>query len=153
MTIPHRESAPSVWRAGIKYNFVGTGCVGCGILHFPGRVICADCGGETEKRAFSGLGIIESFTVINAVPAGFSSPLTVAIVRLDEGITISGQVVGLPKTRDQGVEKGPDSATAPGGGGGPGVVVVGSRVRAVFRKLTESSAGLIRYGYKFELVG
>ena len=81
---------------------------------------------------FSGSGKVVSFTIIRIPPEGFEkyTPYAVAIIELDEGSRISGQIVGDPEK-----------------------VAMGQKVRPVFRKLQEdNSDGLIQYGLKFELV-
>jgi uncharacterized OB-fold protein len=75
--------------------------------------------------------VIESFTVIRAAPEGFEkqSPYVVALIKLDEGTNISGQVVGSPDE-----------------------VAAGKRVKPVFRRITQDGDdGLIHYGIKWEV--
>ena len=76
------------------------------------------------------LGIL-SHTTIRVPPEGFENytPYVVAIIKLDEGATISGQVIGNPSE-----------------------IATGNKVRPVFRKMQEDgSSGLIQYGIKFEI--
>lgn len=131
----HRSSVPLYWRLKkAKYRMVGSACSGCKETFFPPKILCPNCGrtGKLEEQELSGKGIILSHTVIRIPPDGFERhvPYTVAIVRLDEGPNISGQVIGSPDS-----------------------IKKGSRVRAVFRKIYEDGPdGLIHYGLKFELV-
>jgi len=133
--MPHRSSIPLYWRMRkSKYRLVGTRCAECSSVYFPPRNVCHKCRrrGKIEEFQFSGDGEIVSFTVIRAAPEGFEpyAPYAVAIIKLDEGIMISGQIVG-------DVSK----------------VEIGKRVRHVFRKVYEDGdAGLIFYGAKFEIV-
>ncbi|MBI2075695.1 MAG: Zn-ribbon domain-containing OB-fold protein [Candidatus Aenigmarchaeota archaeon] len=130
--MPHRSSVPMSWRLSKhRYGLVGSRCPGCSALFFPPRAICKSCGAEkTESFRFSGNGVIVSYTTIYAAPEGFekSTPYNIGLVKLDEGPVITTQVV------DKNVS-------------------VGSRVRVVFRKISEGGkSGLINYGFKFELV-
>lgn len=84
-----------------------------------------------EPFQFSGRGVVESFTIIRVAPKGFEdqTPYTVGIIKLEEGASISGQIVGP-------LEK----------------VEIGKRVKPVFRRLMEDGReGVIHYGVKFAL--
>ena len=130
----HTSSVPLFWRLKkSKYMLVGSKCQSCGSVFFPPRVICPRCRskGKIVDHQFAGNGVIQSFTVIRAAPEGFENmaPYAIALIRLDEGTNISGQVVG-------GIDE----------------VAVGKRVRPVFRRITQDGAdGLIHYGIKWEL--
>lgn len=131
----HRSSVPLFWRLReSKYRLMGTRCVACNEMYFPPRQLCPNCrrDGKIEPFQFSGNGEIVSFTIIRTPPSGFEklAPYVVAIVRLDEGPSIAGQIVG---NKDK--------------------VEIGKRVQSVFRKMSEDGPdGLIRYGFKFEMV-
>jgi uncharacterized OB-fold protein len=113
-----------------RYKLIGTKCAGCSIVHFPARSMCPDCHKATEKHQLSGLGEIVSFTHIHTNPAGFAAPYTIALIKLNEGPMISSQVVSRKEDVD-----------------------IGKKVRVVFRKLSEDGeAGLIHYGFKFEVI-
>ncbi|MBI4182140.1 MAG: Zn-ribbon domain-containing OB-fold protein [Candidatus Aenigmarchaeota archaeon] len=129
------ESAPLYWRLKRqKYNLIGTRCVTCGESFFPPRSFCPTCRrrGRIEEFQFSGKGEITSYTIIKSAPKGFEqfAPYTVAIIKLDEGALISGQVVqGTPAT-------------------------IGGRVVPVFRKMyEEGKEGIIHYGIKWQVDG
>jgi len=130
----HTSSVPLFWRLKkSKYMMIGSKCQTCGQVFFPPRVVCAKCRskGKVVDHQFTGKGVIESFTVIRAAPEGFENmaPYAVALIRLDEGTNISGQVVASI-----------------------GDVATGRRVRPVFRRITQDGAdGLIHYGIKWEL--
>jgi uncharacterized OB-fold protein len=129
------RSSANLWRKiNSRYNLVGCKCQNCGTLYFPSRVVCRKCGRDSKitEAKFSGNGVISSYTNIRVPPDSFKdeAPYTIAIVKLDEGPSVEGHVV----------ESG-------------GEVKIGSRVRAVFRKMyVEGDEGLIYYHYKFELV-
>lgn len=78
---------------------------------------------------FSGKGTVYSFTTVQDAPAGFEeqAPYVLALIKLDEGPTITAQLTDLE-----------------------GPVEIGMRVEMVTRKLrTEGRQGMILYGYKF----
>ena len=83
-----------------------------------------------ERFAFSGLGEVYSYTIVQEAPEGFEeqAPYVLALVKLDEGPMITAQITDLD---DQ-------------------PLVIGDRVEMVTRKLTtEGKRGMIVYGYKF----
>lgn len=125
-------SVPLQWRLKkAKYALKGTKCSGCSALFFPARNYCTNCKDtNTKPHDFSGSGTIESFTVIRAAPKGFRAPYVVALVRLKEGPLVAAQLTSDGKS-----------------------VAVGSRVVAVFRKISDTEvSGVINYGFKFESV-
>ena len=131
----HKSSVPLYWRLRkSKYNLVGSKCTSCGTVFFPPRKVCPKCRskGKLEDFEFSGNGKIVTWTAIHAAPEGFEYqvPYPVAIVQLDEGVNIAGQIVGDIKN-----------------------VRSGKRVKPVFRRMfSDDPDGLIHYGIKFELV-
>ncbi len=128
------ESVPLIWRLKKqRYNFLGTKCMICGGLFFPPRGMCPTCrrSGAVEDFQFSGRGEVESFTIIRVAPEGFEhqTPYAVAVIKLEEGAKISGQIVG-----------------------DPGAVEIGKKVRPVFRRMAEDGKeGIISYGMKWAL--
>lgn len=133
--MPYKSSVPLFWRLkDSKYRLVGTKCTTCNGNFFPPADFCPQCRrkGKIEKFQFSGNGEVLSYTVIRVAPEGFESyaPYAVAIIKLDEGTNISGQIIGDFNK-----------------------VEIGKRVKSVFRRITEDNKqGLIHYGVKFEIV-
>ena len=133
--MPHKSSVPLYWRLRkSKYNMIGSKCTGCGSVFFPPRQLCQKCRskGKLEDFKFSGEGEIVSWTIIRTPPEGFEhqTPYAVAIIKLNEGTKIAGQIVS-------DIEK----------------IQIGKKVRPVFRRLfTDGTDGLIHYGLKFEIV-
>jgi len=132
--MPHLSSIPLHWRLKkSKYNLVGTKCTNCNKVYFPPRTLCPDCRskGKVEDYKFEGKGKILTHTVIRVAPAGFEkqAPYAVGIIELENGVKISGQIVGdITKIK------------------------TGMNVRAVFRKMFEDGdEGFISYGLKWEL--
>lgn len=85
-----------------------------------------------QPYVFSGKGTVYSYTVLQEVPAEFEeqAPLYLAIIQLDEGPLVLGQLTDID-----------------------GEVQIGDAVEMVTRKLmTEAERGMIVYGYKFRPV-
>lgn len=129
------RSIPLFWRLKkSKYSMIGTKCLTCKRLFFPPKTLCPDCRrkGVLEEFRFSGNGSIVSYTVIHTPPEGFEqfAPYAIGLIRLAEGPTVSGQVVG-------------DHS----------LLSIGKKVKPVFRKMYEDGeGGVIHYGIKFEVV-
>lgn len=101
----------------------------------PSRAVCPKCRrkGKLVEHKFSGRGKIYSYTVIRVAPEGYEYfvPYVLAIVELEEGARITGQVVDTD----------------------PESVKIGQEVELVFRKIYEDNPdGLITYGFKFRQV-
>ena len=133
----YKSSVPLFWRLkDSKYRLVGTKCSKCGTVFFPPRNLCHKCRtrGAVEDFQFSGKGEIVSYTIIRTAPEGFEKyvPYAIAIIKLDEGTNISGQIVSNnTQDKDQGIK-------------------IGARVRPVFRRMYEDGdKGLIQYGVKW----
>ncbi len=74
----------------------GSRCTKCDTLHLPPRPVCPECGGsEMAWEDISGDGVLRAFTVVH-VPLSTMvgrSPYAVAVVKLDDGPSISGLVL------------------------------------------------------------
>jgi len=127
---------PRHWRLQKqRYGLVGEICPHCSAKIFPARDVCPECGGEAkEPYRFSGKGAVYSYTVMNNAPAGFERglPYTIALVKLDEGPTVTAQLTDLS---DKKVE-------------------IGMPVEMVTRRIKEDGdeRGMLIYGYKFRPV-
>ncbi len=128
-----KPGLPLLWRkTNERYNLVGTKCETCGTYYMPERKICAKCRrkGKIVSHMFTGRGKIHTFTVIRVAPEDyeFFVPYVLAIIDLEEGAHITGQVVDVD----------------------PETIKVGQQVEMVFRKIHEDNPeGLITYGFKF----
>lgn len=128
-------TAPRFWRQNpSRYNMVGIKCESCGRNFFPPRAICPVCHrksvGKMKPVKYKGEGKVFSFTEVHEGLDERASlrPYVVAMVELEEGPKVTGQVIDCD----------------------PCDVQIGTRVRAVLRKLSEEgSSGVIHYGYKF----
>jgi uncharacterized protein len=83
-------------RAG---RLTGIRCGGCGALAIPPKEFCESC----QQRAWQpvplgGTGTVVSYTVIRVAPRGRGGevPYAVAVVKLDEGVSLLGRVVDIP---------------------------------------------------------
>lgn len=131
-----KESIPLTWRRiPERYRIIGVKCETCKTPFFPKRSICPKCRrkGKIKDMQFAGTGKVFSFTEVSAPPDGFEDqvPYILAIIELDEGANITGQLVDAHKD----------------------TVKIGSRVAPVFRVIQrDDPEGLIHYGFKFRLV-
>ncbi len=126
-----------MWRESPnRYRFLGNKCGNCERIFFPSRVVCPFCHreslGKMADYELSGDGEIFSFTVVHEAPPAFArqKPYVLALIKLVEGPTITGQIV------DYDIED----------------VEMGKKVHSVFRKVAQDGkTGIIYYGYKFML--
>ncbi|MGW6441913.1 Zn-ribbon domain-containing OB-fold protein [Lentzea sp. NPDC055074] len=73
-------------------------CGGCGLLRHPPGPMCPECGATTPKYLVSeGYGVIYSYVVHHhpQVP-GKQTPFVIALVELDEGVRMLGELDGEP---------------------------------------------------------
>ena len=91
-----RISAP-YWDATLRGELLIQRCPACGhAQHYP-RAVCTECGETPEWERASGRGTVHTFTVIrqnHAKPFRELLPYVVAMVALDEGPMLMGNVVG-----------------------------------------------------------
>ncbi len=74
-------------------------CAECGALAVPPKEFCPACQHRRwEPVSLSGAGTVTSFTVIRIPPRGRApeAPYAVAVVKLDEGVSMLGRVVEIP---------------------------------------------------------
>ena len=114
-----------------RYRLEANKCTTCDVTFFPPRLVCPECKGqELEEVRLAERGKLLTYTIIRVPPCQFAdqAPYAVAIVELDDGTRLTGQVV------DCAFED----------------IKIGQRVKAEFRKLYDvGHAGIICYGYKF----
>jgi uncharacterized OB-fold protein len=94
-------------------------CAKCGALRFPARPLCSHClSRDSEWVAVSGRGEVFSYGIMHQVyHPGFADavPYAVVVVRLDEGVKMVSNLVGVPTQE----------------------VAIGIPVRVVFEDITE----------------
>jgi len=125
------------YRDALKENkLLGLKCNQCGAYTAPPKPICSACSSEDmEIVPLSGKGEIQTFTTIFVPPEGFEAPFVVAMVKLDEGPWVMGNVEGVD----------PNSVT---------MDIIGCRVTVGYKELPADkiSAGE-RIALTFSLVG
>jgi len=113
------------------YRLQGVKCKNCEHEYFPPIYRCRSCGSrELEPYEMPKEGTVESYTAMRQPMLGFEKqePMVFAIIRLDNGVRILGQVVDVELDE----------------------VRAGDRVRMVIRIVrSENSSVPILYGYKF----
>jgi uncharacterized OB-fold protein len=86
------------WEACERGELVAQRCGACGALAHPPRPMCPRCHDTRREIArLSGRGEVWSWIVPrHPAPIGFAEPPVVALIRLDEGLTLVSNVVGTP---------------------------------------------------------
>jgi uncharacterized OB-fold protein len=72
-------------------------CATCGHLHHPPGPVCPCCHASAwSAQEMSGRGVIHSFVVVHQPQLpGFDYPLPVALVELEEGVRLVGNLIGV----------------------------------------------------------
>jgi len=90
--IPYQEYEKGLARG----EFLGLKCKTCGSITFPPMAVCRECSGsEMSPVSLSGKGRVRTFTVVRVAPEGKTPPYIVAMVELDEGPYVVGNLVDL----------------------------------------------------------
>jgi hypothetical protein len=114
-----------------RYRTEAAKCTQCGKVHFPPRLVCRECRGrEFTPATLAKSGEVETFTVIRVAPTGFGdeAPYAVGVVKLDDGVKVTAQIVDCDPTEIQ----------------------IGDRVQMEFRRVQQDGeSGILCYGYKF----
>ncbi|MHA1973900.1 MAG: Zn-ribbon domain-containing OB-fold protein [Candidatus Hodarchaeales archaeon] len=117
-----------------RHRLQGVKCKKCGALYFPERFVCPQCHSrELEPYLCARTGVIDTFWVdFRFAPVGYGDieHRIIAMVRLDDGLTIITEIVDIPQD----------------------MVKNGMKVEMVVRKLRRSDLGNVLYGYKFRPV-
>lgn len=95
-------------------KLMGTKCRGCGTLHLPPRPICTECGSrEMEWVEMKGKGKLFAFTSICVAPTlmieegcGRDKPYCSGVVELDEGVKITGRILGVDNDNPENIKVG-----------------------------------------------
>jgi uncharacterized OB-fold protein len=80
-------------------RLTGIRCGKCGELAIPPKEFCPSCQERNWTPVpLAGKGTITSFTVIRIAPRGRAAeaPYAVAVVKLDEGVSLLGRIVDIP---------------------------------------------------------
>ena len=89
-----------------QHKVMGTRCLSCEAIYLPPRPLCPACHGEEmEWVEMRGQGRLQAYTSINIAPTtmieagyGRDNPYCTGIVQVDEGPSISAQIIGLDTT-------------------------------------------------------
>jgi uncharacterized OB-fold protein len=88
------------------HRLMGSRCLSCETLHLPPRALCPQCHSVDMKwEEMSGRGRLAAFTAVHIAPtamiqAGYDrkNPYCAGIVQLEEGPSVSAQILGLEAT-------------------------------------------------------
>ncbi len=85
------------YQQGLRQGrFPGLKCRACGAVGFPPKAVCQECGkSDMEPFDLSGEGVVRTFTVVRVAPMGFTPPYVVALVELEEGPWVMGNLLGV----------------------------------------------------------
>ena len=118
-----------------RYNLIGNQCGSCNKIFFPPRESCPYCRRKSMEKMHTyqlkGKGEVITYTIIHIGPENFEEqvPYPIAIIKMDEGPQITGQIVDCDYHE----------------------VEIGMRVETTFRRIQEDGyTGAIYYGYKFK---
>ncbi|MFN2222236.1 MAG: Zn-ribbon domain-containing OB-fold protein [Chloroflexota bacterium] len=101
--MPEREFNNTSFQTYLgEHKLMGSRCASCDALYVPPRPLCSDCFGETMTwEEMGGHGELRAFTVVHIassamIEAGYGreNPHFSGIVKLDEGPSISAQILG-----------------------------------------------------------
>jgi len=98
---PDAVSAP-FWSAAAEGRLLIQRCGACGQRQFFPRALCRACGSEPEWEEASGRGRVHTYTVVrqnHASPFRDQLPYVVAMVELEEGVRMMGNLTGVPPER------------------------------------------------------
>ncbi len=114
-----------------RYRLQGVKCKSCMEIYFPERFVCPKCHSRDLEHYFCAkTGKIDTFWIdFRFAPVGYGDieHRIIAIVTLDDGLTLITEIVDCPKDK----------------------VENGMRVEMTIRKLRRSDTGNVLYGYKF----
>lgn len=124
-------TSPAVWRiARENARLLGYKCQSCGFISFPERKrVCKGCRAapaEFQEIELKPHGRVLSYVVQHRLPEGFETPLPLALVELEDGVRVYGQLVDCT----------------------PDDVVIGTEVEAELRIMYQEGGARV-YSYKF----
>lgn len=78
-----------------------TSCATCSAGYLGSRIACARCGGRSfDQRDAATTGTVASFTIVHRAAPGVPAPFVSALVRLDDGTMVKGNIVLCPPDPD-----------------------------------------------------
>ena len=74
-------------------------CAACDAHYFPPRPFCPTClGADVSWETVSGRGTLHSYVINHRAAPGFEPPYAIAVVQLDEGPRMMGNIVNCEQT-------------------------------------------------------
>ncbi len=97
-----------------EHKLMGTQCKSCGAKYLPPRPLCAHCySDEMEWIEMTSEGTLAAFTTIHIAPTamiaagyGRDHPYCAGIVNLENGLSISAQILGVDVNQPQTIQIG-----------------------------------------------
>ncbi len=97
-----------------EHKLMGAHCPSCDVTYLPPRAMCPVCFGDAmEWTEVSDSGELTAFTVIHIAPTamiaagyGRDNPYVSGIVRLENGLSISAQILGLDPAKPEEIKIG-----------------------------------------------
>ena len=108
--MPDREFNNDSFQQYLSENkLMGSRCSDCTALYLPPRPLCSNCFGESmEWVEMDGKAKLRAFTIVHIAPSamveagyGRDNPYCSGIVELDEGPSISAQIMGVDVTQPE----------------------------------------------------
>jgi uncharacterized OB-fold protein len=93
---PSRAERP-FFEAAARGELLYQQCPACGHRQFYPRVVCTACGGAPDWATASGRGKVHTYTIVRqngSMPFRDELPYVVAMIDLDEGVRMMGNVTG-----------------------------------------------------------
>lgn len=128
----YQSSPIKLWRKyQNRYRLIGSICDSCGKKSYPPVLLCPKCGStKLSEYLFLPTAKLLTWSVIPFPPKGFefSAPLIVAIVELEDGESVTTQIVDCDQSK----------------------LKYGLELKPIFRKIfVDGEQGVIHYGLKF----
>ena len=94
-----------------EHKLMASACTNCGKKFLPPRPLCTACyGEEMEWIELEGRGELQAFTVVHIAPTamieagyGRDNPYCSGIVKLEDDLSISAQILGVDVTRPESI--------------------------------------------------
>lgn len=74
-------------------------CATCDAHYFPARPFCPTClGDDVVWETVSGKGTLHTYVINHRAAPGFAPPYAIAVIQLDEGPRMMGNITGVDQT-------------------------------------------------------
>ena len=98
---PNKVELP-YFEAAARGELLYQRCAACGHRQFYPRVLCTACGTDSTWATASGRGTVHTFTIVRQngqAPFKDELPYVVAMIELDEGVRMMGNITGCDPER------------------------------------------------------